>query len=115
MKPPTTAGAFALNNYLIRNASVTSLLRGIGVVSGLVLDATILAYFGLGKETDALFASMAIPLVISSALENQTPKVLVPVLTHSLEKEGPEATWDLLSKIINVTGAILLSVSILLV
>src|SRR5205823_14233724 len=98
MKPPTTTGTFALNNYLIRNASVTSLLRGIGVVSGLVLDATILAYFGLGKETDALFASMAIPLLIASALDNQTPKVLVPVLTHSFETEGEEATSDLLSR-----------------
>ena len=104
--------ALSLNRYLIRNASITSLLRGTAVLSGFILDAIILAYFGLGKETDALFASMAIPLLISSALDNQAPKVLVPVIAHSFEKDGEEATWDLLRKIITVTGAILLSLSI---
>jgi putative peptidoglycan lipid II flippase len=106
--------AFALNRYLIRNASVTSILRGTAVLTGFVLDALILAYFGIGKETDALFASMAIPLLIFSALDNQAPKVLVPVLTHSFEKDGPEATWDLMRKIITVIGALLLLLSIIL-
>jgi putative peptidoglycan lipid II flippase len=84
----------------------------LGIVSGAVLDAVILARFGLGTETDALFASLAIPTLITSALELQAPKILIPVLTRCTEDEGNEAAYELV-KILITTGAVLLGTLVL--
>src|SRR2546425_4333735 len=102
------------SNYLIRNAGIIAVWRGMGVVSGAVLDAVILAYFGLGNETDALFASLAIPYLITSALELQAPKILIPAFTDCMENEGEKATFELVSNLISVFGAILCSASMIL-
>jgi putative peptidoglycan lipid II flippase len=78
-----------------------------GIVSGAALDAIILARFGLGGETDALFASLAIPMLITSALEVQTPKILIPALTNCTENEGNDATSQFVSILITTFSAIL--------
>ena len=93
--------------YLIKNASISTFCRSMGIVSGAALDAIILARFGLGGETDALFASLAIPMLITSALEVQTPKILIPALTNCTENEGNEATSEFVSILITTFSAIL--------
>jgi putative peptidoglycan lipid II flippase len=93
--------------YLIKNASISTFCRSMGIVSGAALDAIILARFGLGGETDALFASLAIPMLITSALEIQTPKILIPALTNCTEQEGNEATSQFVSILITTFAAIL--------
>jgi putative peptidoglycan lipid II flippase len=93
--------------YLIKNASISTFWRALGIVSGAVLDAVILARFGLGKETDALFASLAIPTLITSALELQAPKILIPAFTRCTEDEGSEAASELVSTLISTFAAIL--------
>jgi putative peptidoglycan lipid II flippase len=93
--------------YLIRNASISTFWRAFGIVSGAVLDAVILAHFGLGTETDALFASLAIPTLITSALDIQTPKILIPAFTRCTEDQGNEATSVLVSKLLTTFAAIL--------
>ncbi len=102
--------------YLIKNASITTFWRAFGIVSGAILDAVILAHFGLGTETDALFASLAIPTLITSALEIQSPKILIPAFTRCTEEEGNEATSELVSALVTTFAAILgLFVLVLLV
>jgi putative peptidoglycan lipid II flippase len=93
--------------YLIKNASISTIWRAVGIVSGAVLDATILAHFGLGSETDALFAALAIPTLITSALEIQSPKILIPAFTRCTEDEGNEAASELVSSLITTFAAIL--------
>src|SRR5271157_531042 len=98
--------------YLIRNASINTFWRTFGIVSGAVLDAVILARFGLGRETDALFASLAIPMLVNSALEIQVPKILVPTITRCTEEEGDESAHELL-RILMTTFAVILGATVL--
>ena len=88
--------------YLIKNTSIVSVCRIVGVVAGLILDAVILAWFGIGSATDAFFAALAIPFLIDGTLSIQFTQVLVPLLA-SLRKEcGPEGVWTFLSNLINI-------------
>src|SRR5437867_11789083 len=100
-------------SYLYKNASIAAFWAGLGVASGAILDAVIVAVFGLGRETDALFASMAIPFLVGSTLDVQTPKILIPALTHCLTQEGEEATCEFVRNLISTAVLILLCFSIL--
>ena len=53
-------------HYIFKNASTTAALSGLGVVSGLILDAMILSAFGVGSQTDAFFTALTIPLLIAN-------------------------------------------------
>jgi len=64
-------------SLLIQKTSVITLCRATGVVTGLLLDALILAVFGLGKETDAFFAALTIPFLIDGVLSVQFTQVLI--------------------------------------
>ena len=89
-------------SHLIRKTGIVSICRTAGVLSGLILDAVILASFGLGKQTDAFFVALAIPILIDGTLSIQVTQALVPILA-SLEKEsGPNSAWDFLSNVITV-------------
>ncbi len=100
--------------YLIRNASINTFWRTFGIISGAVLDAVILARFGLGRETDALFASLAIPMLITSALELQVPKILIPAITRCSEEQGDESAYDLLRTLMTTFAVILGAIVIVL-
>lgn len=100
------------SRYLIKNASISTFWRALGTASGAVLDAVILAHFGLGAETDALFVSLAIPSLITSALEVQAPKILIPAFTRSTEAQGSESTSKLVSKLFTTMGAILCGIAL---
>src|SRR5947207_4375714 len=97
-------------NYLIRKTGVVSTGRAVGVLSGLILDAVILAVFGLGKEMDAFFAALAIPILIDGTLSIQFTQVLVPILASVQKETGQRSAWDFLSNMITVG---LLGVSLL--
>src|SRR2546426_8623746 len=89
-------------NYLIRKTGVVSICRAAGVLSGLILDAVILASFGLGQATDAFFAALAIPILIDGTLSIQFTQVLVPILASIRKESGPESGWRFLSNLITV-------------
>jgi len=99
--------------YLVKNFSITSLARGLGVGSGVLLDALILFYFGLSRETDAYFAALAVPSLICSTLEIQIPKVLIPFCTRSLRNDEKEAATHVLSNFMTVCSILLVSASLL--
>lgn len=100
-------------NYLVKNVSMTSVARGAGIVSGLTLDALILTYFGLGRETDAYFVALMIPFLICTTLEIQLPKVLVPVVTNGIRNEGTERTFRLLGNFITFSALLLALISLI--
>src|SRR5258708_10152516 len=86
--------------YLVKNTSITTLCRGIGVASGLLLDALIMGIFGLGSDVDAFFAAMAIPLMISSALGTQFSQVLVPMIARIDKESGRIGSREFLSNVL---------------
>ena len=96
-------------SYFAVNASLITVLRGFGVASGLVLDAVVAGFFGLGHQTDAYFAALAVPYLIASTVETQAAKVLVPFFAQGFERNGREATWSQLRNLI-ATGGVLFSV-----
>lgn len=100
-------------NYLLKNSSIISFFRGFGIVSGIILDALILAFFGVSNETDAFFVALAIPTIIGSVLDIQAPKVLVPFFTESLKEEGKEKTQYMVRNILTTWGIVLLLISLL--
>jgi len=72
--------------YLARNAAIISIMSFTGVLLGLVLDALIVAVFGLGAETDAFFVACTIPLIIAALIQLQAKKVVLPY--SSILKKG---------------------------
>lgn len=105
--------SFTSKQYLIRNSSVTSLFRGLGVGTGIILDAIILYYFGLSKETDAFFAALSIPMMVTGILESQVPNVLIPVFKETIEKNGKHTSWELLSNTLTLSTILLSGLSLL--
>src|SRR5713226_1693362 len=85
---------------MFKNASITSTLAGLGVASGLILDALILSAFGVGYQTDALFTALTLPLLITSVFSIQGPKVLIPVFTEYFSCNDQAAAWRLLSNLV---------------
>ena len=88
--------------YLIRNTGVVSIGRIAGVLSGMGLDAAILAFFGLGNATDAFLAALTIPILIDGTLSIQVTQVLVPVLASTEKESGRGSGWTLLSNLVTV-------------
>ena len=102
-----------IKNYLIKNASITSIGRFAGAGSGVILDALILYSFGLGNNTDAFFAALTLPLILSGILELKSPKVIVPIYTQSYKQEGNEKTSESLCSLLLFSAAILFVISFL--
>jgi peptidoglycan biosynthesis protein MviN/MurJ (putative lipid II flippase) len=75
-------------NYLLRNASITATLAAAGAATGLVLDAIIVYTFGADYHTDALFAAMTIPALLTGVLSIQSPKVLVPIFSDLFDRRA---------------------------
>jgi putative peptidoglycan lipid II flippase len=94
-------------NYLIKNVSIVAICRIAGVATGIVADAMILNKFGVGKETDALFAAIAVPLVFTRILEIQAPNVLVPVFSSDAARYDREKFSYYTGNFIVITALIL--------
>jgi len=100
-------------HYIFKHASTTASLNGLGVVSGLILDALILSAFGLSAETDAFFTALTVPLLITNIFAAQGPKVLIPVFSECFRRQDAAAAWELLSNLVTTTLCALLGVWLL--
>ena len=98
-------------NYLFRNTGITSICQGLGVICGVALDAIILATFGLGGQTDALFAAWALPKVLGGLMEIQGPKMLVPIFMKSSEEDS-EKRWRLVCNFLYTSSVLLCGVAL---
>jgi putative peptidoglycan lipid II flippase len=107
-----TAYKSLAGHYLFKNASITATLSGAGVVSGLILDALILSAFGVGEQTDALFTALTLPLLITSLLAIQGPKVLIPVFTEYFGRNDQANAWRLLSNLLTTGFCALIGISL---
>ena len=97
-------------NYIFKNASTTATLGGLGVVSGLLMDALILSAFGVGSQTDAFFTALTVPLLITNVFSAQCPKVLIPVFSEYFRHHDHAAAWDLLRNLLTTTFCVLVGI-----
>src|SRR5262249_32086343 len=98
--------------YLFKNASITAVLSPARVASGLGLDAVILATFGLGYQTDALFTALSVPLLLISVISIQGPKVLIPVFSEYFNRNAHAEAWELLRNLVTTASFVLAGISL---
>ena len=81
-------------HHLVKNAGITAGLSGAGAVSGLVLDALVVFAFGVGYQTDALFAALTVPTLLNSVVSVQSPKIIIPLFSALFDRNDEDAAWD---------------------
>ncbi|HLA10849.1 MAG TPA: lipid II flippase MurJ [Pyrinomonadaceae bacterium] len=78
------------------NVSLTlACLAAVNVLLTLVIQWWIVTRLGLGIQTDALFAAIALPQLVLSACSNSLTLVLVPLLATEHETELGSSLWSL--------------------
>jgi putative peptidoglycan lipid II flippase len=100
---------------LIRQSGTTSIAAAAGVVSGLILDAAILASVGANATSDAFYAAATIQLAIVSIVMVGANQALVPAISTWLVEKDDRETWRLVSSLLHVTaafGAVLVLVAV---
>lgn len=98
---------------IFRNASITAVLSGLGVVSGVVLDVLILSAYGAGSQTDALFTALTVPLLIATIFSIQFPKILIPIFSDYFSRNDSVTAWDLLSNLLTSIFCALAAICVL--
>jgi putative peptidoglycan lipid II flippase len=96
---------------ILKNTSIISILNGLGVASGLILDALILSTFGIGYQTDAFFTALSVPLLLTSVFSVQCPKVLIPVFAEYFGRNDQAAAWGLLSNLVTTGFFVFVGIS----
>ncbi|HEX4997631.1 MAG TPA: lipid II flippase MurJ [Terriglobia bacterium] len=91
-----------------KNAFSTVASAGFGTVSSIILDAIVVARFGMGNQTDAYFIATTIPIVIMTVLVLQATRVVQPIFLAKRESESSEAGWEYL-RLILTNGTILVT------
>lgn len=89
-----------------------NLLRALATVSGFTLasrilgfvrDLLIAAVFGAGPATDAFFVAFRLPNLLRRLFaEGAFSQAFVPVLGHTREREGAQATQRLIDRVFTV-------------
>lgn len=85
---------------LIKNTVIVTSVQFINIVSGIVLDAIILAFLGLGIQTDAYFVALSIPFMFISTAQLLTSKVVQPRFIHIKESEGEVEAFRYVNSVI---------------
>jgi murein biosynthesis integral membrane protein MurJ len=95
---------------LVGQASATSVIAMLAVLSGFVLDIVIAATYGAGPITDSFFVAARIPLGVWALAVAASNQALVPAFSTSLSKRSEQATWRLASILISaiVVGGLVL-------
>lgn len=91
-----------------RSAFLTVVSSSFGVVAGVVLDAIVVAIFGMGRQTDAYYIASTIPLAISNLLVFQAVQVAQPIFIRKRTTEGEPRAWAYLN-LYMTTGALIVS------
>src|SRR5262245_55044271 len=102
-----------LRNTLLKRASILAGLQGTGAITGLALDALILAWFGVGPQTDALFAALTIPTLLNTIVFVQSPKILIPVFGGLFDRNDDGEAWSLLRNLLTTCSFLLAGLTLL--
>jgi len=72
-----------------------------GIVTGVVLDAIVVATYGMGKQTDAYYIASTIPMAIISLFGLFGTRVVLPIFIRKRSTEGDAAGWKYLNLIVS--------------
>lgn len=99
---------------LFKSASLVSLLTLVSRITGLARELLIAATFGASALTDAFNVAFRIPNLLRRLFaEGAFSQAFVPVLAATREKEGDDATRELIDKVATVMAWALLVTSVL--
>lgn len=78
----------SLTNYRksLSDSAIVATLNGCSFIAAFLVDILIATQFGLGREADAFFLALAIPLFIYSVTLVSVNVVLVPLFSEALVK-----------------------------
>jgi putative peptidoglycan lipid II flippase len=93
---------------LLRNSTTVSVLTGLGVISGFLVNAVIAAKFGIGAETDAFFVAYTLPNMIRNLAHVSFAWTLVPLFAKRFTEESEKSIWNFASVVLNL-GTVLLA------
>ncbi|MDQ6848378.1 MAG: polysaccharide biosynthesis C-terminal domain-containing protein [Candidatus Dormibacteraeota bacterium] len=99
--PAATAGHHS-DRAVIRQSGLTGVAAAVSVGVGLLLDITIAARFGAGRNTDAFFVAARIPLGLVAVVLVVANQALVAAFRTSLTGNGDAATGRLVSRIVGI-------------
>lgn len=106
-------GLRALSAGVIRSATLVAFFFTVDKVLGLVRDAAIGSAFGASAALDAYYAAFELPDALFNIVAGLAmATALIPVLSASILEDDHEATWRLVSTVINWALLIVASVSI---
>jgi putative peptidoglycan lipid II flippase len=95
---------------LLRGASTVAALGATSLAFGFAKDVIVAATYGVGIDTDAYFAAVAIPRVFDGLSLTLLATVCVGVFVDVRERRGPDAAWryaeHLLAAVVLVAVAI---------
>jgi putative peptidoglycan lipid II flippase len=91
-----------------RNAFSTVVSASLGIVTGIVLDAMVVAIFGMGRQTDSYYVAITIPMAIITVLILQATRVVQPLLIAKRKALGDEGGWQYLNLILT-TGTVIVA------
>lgn len=103
-----------MSNKLIKSGAIVSGMTLISRVLGLVRDVVIANLMGAGTSADVFFFANKIPNFLRRLFaEGAFAQAFVPVLTEYQQKNTPEETKELLSKVSGTLGGIITIVTLL--
>lgn len=95
---------------MTRLAGTAGLLAGtslLGIALNFVTQAYLAYRFGAGFEMDAYVVAITIPTLFIAVVVPSLSTVLIPVFIDSMMSRGSEATWRMVSTLLNVSVALL--------
>src|ERR1043166_7936554 len=100
-------GSSKTGSKMGQHAFSTGASAAFGLVTGVLVDAIVIAVLGMGWQTDAYFIALTIPLIITNILVLQVHRVIQPIFISKRETEGEAASWNYLNLMITSGTAII--------
>jgi putative peptidoglycan lipid II flippase len=88
------AGIFKHSSTMGRSAFSTVASASFGVVTSVVLDAIVIALFGMSRQTDAYFIAVTVPMLIINILNLQATRVIQPIFISKRQTHGEQDGWN---------------------
>src|SRR4030095_15873350 len=89
-------------NTLLKQSALIATLACCNAALAVLMSWYVVAWFGVGAETDALFASTAIPQVTFNLLVATLLPVLVPIFATQEDEHFRKEVWSLFSLICTI-------------
>jgi putative peptidoglycan lipid II flippase len=91
----------AANAKLGRNAFSTVWTASFGVGTSVIVDAVVIAIFGMGWQTDSFFIAVTIPTIVNTIMSLQATRVVQAIFIKKRQQDGDAEAWNYINRIIS--------------